>query len=277
MTRKSAGFLIIGVIGFHAVLIASYPAAATEVPVSREMAQAVKPISAEEEVAIGREVAANVIAQFGLYDNGPLTDYVNMVALTVAQVAPRKDVNWRVAILDSNIVNAFAAPGGYIFISRGLLFMLKDEAQLAGVLAHEIAHVSQRHVVKEIQKSKIAGAIIPGYVKATAQKAEWMSQVTNLAVQMIWKGLSREDELEADRLGVEFASAIGYDAMSFKKVLEMLKSRSESPDQIKELKFLLSTHPKPEDRLLALAEKLKTVPSEGERLEERFKKSVKTN
>jgi predicted Zn-dependent protease len=262
---------------YHFATLPLSIAADISVPMSKEMAQAVKPISAEEEVEIGREVAANVIAQFGLYDNEPLTDYLNMVGLTVAQAAPRKDVRWRFAVLDSDIVNAFAAPGGYIFVSKGLLFLLKDEAQLASVLAHEIAHVSQRHVVKEIQKSKLASAVIPGYVKATAQKAEWMSQISDLAVQMIWKGLSRDDEIEADRLGVEFASAIGYDAMSFKEVLEKLLSRSQAQDHAKELKFLLSTHPKPEDRLAALDQKLKGMAAGGARLDDRFKKSVKTD
>ena len=210
-----------------------------------------------------------------LREQNLITEYVNMVGLTVAQVSPRKDVVWRFAVLDSNVVNAFAAPGGYIFITKGLLFLLKDEAQLAGVLAHEIAHVTARQVVNEIQKSRLAQAAIPGYVKATAEKAEWMSQITDLAIQMIWKGLSREDELEADKLGVGYVSAIGYDPVSFREVLESLKSRAQSPDSAKELKFLLSTHPKPEDRIASLEDRLKALPPGGVKLEGRFKKSVK--
>lgn len=243
--------------------------------VPHEMAAAVHPISVDEEVQMGREVAANIAAQFGLFDNEELTGYVNMVGLTVAQSSPRQDVTYRFAILDTNILNAFAAPGGYIFITKGLLFSLKDEAQLASVLGHEIAHVTQKHIVKEIQKSKIAQAMIPDYVKASAKQAQWMNQISELAVQMIWKGLSREDEFEADRYGVEYARAAGYDAQSFTEVLEMLKSRAQQESQSKELKFLMSTHPKPDDRMTAVAEKIKSFPSGGARLEERFKTNVK--
>ncbi len=262
------------------VLAAARPLVAAEdisIPLSKEMQKAVQPITIAEETEIGREVAANVIAQFGLYDNEEITDYVNMVGLTVAQVAPRKDLTYRFAILDSEILNAFAAPGGYIFITKGLLFKLKDESQLASILGHEIAHVNRKHVLQEIQKQRLASAAIPGYVKATAEKAEWMSQITDLAIQMLWKGLSREDELDADRHGVEYASGIGYDAQSFKDVLGMLKGRAENENEevARQMKFLLSTHPKPQDRLNSLEQKMKTIPPGGERLEERFKKAMK--
>ena len=249
--------------------------AAEGIPVSKEMAAAAKPISTEEEVDLGREVAANVAAQFGIYQNEALTEYVNMVGLTVAMSAQRKDVTYRFAILNSDAVNAFAAPGGYIFVTKGLLSILQDEAQLAGVLGHEIAHVTQKHVIKEIQKSRMAKAMIPGYVKAAAEKAEYMSQITDTAIQMLWKGLSREDELESDRVGVEYARAAGYDAVSFKEVLEMLKARAGEPDKSKQLRFLLSTHPKPEDRLKAVAQKIDSFPSGGEKLKERFASSAK--
>ena len=246
-----------------------------QTPVSGRMKEAVRPITTEEEVALGRDVAANVIAQFGLYSNEPLTRYVNLVGLTVARSSPRQDVTYRFAILDSNIINAFAAPGGYIFISKGLLFLLKNEAELAGVLGHEIAHVTQRHVVKEIQKSNVVQAAIPSYIKESAKQAVWMQQVTGLAIQMLWKGLSREDELESDRLGLEFSSACGYHPRSFKEVLEMLKSKSSSGAGNKELKFLLSTHPKPEDRIRDMDEKLKLLPQDGQTLPERFSSKFK--
>lgn len=248
-----------------------------EIPVSKEMAAAVRPITTDEEVAMGKEVAANVLAQFGMVQNDPLTDYVSLVGLTVAQCSPRQDVPYHFAILDSDIVNAFAAPGGYIFVTKGLLNLLQDEAQLASILGHEIAHVAQRHVTKEIQKSKIAEAVIPSYVKASAKQAEWMSQITDLAIQMIWKGYSREDELEADKLGVEYARAAGYDAQSYAEVLEMIRNRTQETTSSREYKFLLSTHPKPEERIRIVTERLKTIPLGGERVKERLQKSVSPN
>ncbi len=235
---------------------------------------ALRPISLEEEIELGRAVAANVIAQFGLVKNEALTNYVNWVGLTVARNCGRPELVYHFAILDSDIINAFAAPGGYIFITRGLLYLLKDESQLAAVLGHEIAHVSQRHVLKEIQKSKLVNAAVPYYVKASAKKAQWMSQVSDLAIQMMWKGLSRGDELESDRVGVEFSSKSGYHPQSLIEVLEILKSRSQSPTLGKELRFLLSTHPDPETRLQSARNTISSLPAEGVKLEERFKKAL---
>lgn len=244
------------------------------ISIPKELVSAVRPITIEEEIEMGKEIAANVIAQFGLVQNDSLTDYVNLVGLTVAQFSYRKGLTYRFAILDSDIVNAFAAPGGYIFITKGLLNLLRDESQLASVLGHEIAHISQRHVVKEIQKSKIAQAAIPSYIKVSAKQSEWMSQVTDLAIQMLWKGLSREDELESDRLGLEYTKAAGYDVQSFKEVLEIIQSKSKGSSENKELKFLLSTHPKPEERIRIISEKLKTLSPGGTRVLERFQKVV---
>lgn len=236
------------------------------------------PKETQEEIEIGRDVAANVIAQFGLYEDKALADYVNSVGLSVAQFAPKQDVPYRFTVIQSKILNAFAAPGGYIFITTGLLTALKDEAQLAGVLAHEAAHISQRHVLREIQKAQEVNRVIPSYIRATAEKARHMKQVTDLAVKMLWKGLSREDELESDRLAVEYMKAAGYDAASFKEVLLMLKTRAQvpAPQGVRhDVKFILSTHPKPEDRIKAVDEKLKFTAPSGFKRQAEFESSVK--
>lgn len=239
-----------------------------------KLAKAMRQLTPEEEAEIGRDVAANVIAQFGLVKDPALNEYVNQVGLAVARSSPRKEVAWRFAILNSDIVNAFAAPGGYIFITKGLLKSLNNEAELACVLGHEIVHVSDRHVVKEIQRSKMLAAAIPDYANASAEKAKWMQQVSNFAVSLMWKGLSREDELSADAKGALLAYNTGYDPKAFRDVLNTLKAQSQNASSKKELKFLLSTHPKPEDRMAAFEAKSAELPSGGEKLAERFKKSV---
>ena len=260
--------------GQDALVKAGSDALLNGVPLSAQMKSAVRPISLEEEMQIGRDVAANVAAQFGLFSDPALTGYVCRVGWTVARFSPRRDVPYRFAILNTDTLNAFAAPGGYIFITKGLLMSLRNEAELAAVLGHEIAHVTQKHVVKEIQKSKLASAAIPDYVSAEAQKAAWMKQISDLAVQSLWKGLSRQDELEADRLGMGYAAAAGYDARCFKDVLEMLKAKAQAPAGAKELKLLFSTHPAPEDRLKSAEEDLKAIPASGEKVPERFHKNV---
>ncbi|MBI2118910.1 MAG: M48 family metalloprotease [Elusimicrobia bacterium] len=247
----------------------------TQAPVSKELKEAARPLSLEEEIALGREVAANVIAQFGLYENESLTQYVNLVGMTLVENSSRKDIEYHFAILNSPVLNAFAAPGGYIFITKGLLSLLKDESQLAAILGHEVAHVTQKHVIKEIQKSKMVEAVIPSHIKAAANQAPWMKQISGLAIQTLWKGLSREDELESDRFGLEFAAKAGYDPQSFSQVLQMLKNRSLQSGKSKELRFLLSTHPQPEDRLRLVEEKLKSYPQGGEKLDKRFNEQTK--
>ena len=153
---------------------------------------------------------------------------------------------------------------------------LSEQAKQRFAASAAAAKASQKDERKAKKRDdKVAQAIIPSYVKASAKQATWMNQVSELAIQMLWKGLSKEDELDADRLGVEYARASGYNAQSFKEVLEMLKARAQDAGTSKDLKFLLSTHPKPEDRIGTVAGKIKSFPQGGQRLKERFEKQAK--
>ncbi len=230
----------------------------------------------EEETNVGRDVAANVIAQFGFVENEPLTEYVNLVGLSVARLSPRPEINYRFAVLNTDILNAFAAPGGYIFITKGLLKMIGSEAELAAVLSHEVGHVAHRHVVKEIRKSKVLDAVIPSYVKAAAKRAVYMSQVTDLAVKLLWRGLSKEDELEADRFGAALEARAGYDPQAFGRMLERFKSVTAGNKEPDKVKLILSTHPSLEERLQNI-ETLNVPKNDGSAdqiREERYKSNV---
>ena len=229
-----------------------------------------------EEIQTGRDVAANVAAQFSLVEQPELLRYVTLVGQAVALESGRPELTFRFAVLESSILNAFAAPGGYIFISRGLLSLLENESQLACVLAHEIAHVEKRHVLKATQKARLAQAAIPGYLRATAKNASYLSQISELSIDLLWKGLSREDELEADRRGYELAALSGYDPASFFKVLSALKARNGAAGDHPELRFLLSTHPKIEDRMEQLKLKFGEAAPSGAKLPDRFRKNVKS-
>lgn len=230
-------------------------------------------IGPDEERQIGREVASNIIAQYGLAGNESAWEYVSLVGMNVARASVRRDVQYRFGVLDSPTVNALASPGGYIFVTQGLLQLLQNEAQLACVLAHEIAHVSNRHVISELQKAKMIDATIPSYVKATAQKAQYMNQVSQLAIDLMWKGLAREHELESDQEALLMAYNAGYDPAAFQEVLALLQSRAANPSTAAQMKILLGTHPKPDDRLTFVQERLKGL-SGGQRLPERFKKFI---
>jgi predicted Zn-dependent protease len=237
-------------------------------------AKAVLPIETEEEVNIGRGVAATLAGYYTLERDPALTDYVNKVGLSVASSSPRSDIRYRFGVLASDQVNAMATPGGYIFVTRGALALMQDEAELAGVLAHEVAHVNRKHVVKEIQKRARTALGAEIAKEALDPKGETFDAVVGLGTNVLFLGLSREDELEADRLGVTYAAQAGYDPRGLKRFVEKLQKNASKPV----LKTLTATHPKPADRLKEIERTAGKVGGKGgtarPTLAERFKASV---
>jgi predicted Zn-dependent protease len=208
-------------------------------------AGAVLPIGAEEETAIGRGVAATLAGYYTLDRDSALTAYVNLVGLAVAASDPRPDVRYRFGVLGTDQVNAMATPGGYVFVTRGALALMESEAELAGVLAHEVGHVNEKHVVEEIQDRARTelGTELAG--KALNADPEALDKVVGLGTNVLFLGLSREDELEADSLGVVYASRAGYDPAGLGVFVRKLEANESRPL----LKQLGATHPKPADRL----------------------------
>ncbi len=210
--------------------------------------ESVLPIGTEEEVDIGRGVAATVAGYYKLDRDAALTDYVNMVGLTVAAADPRSDIRYRFGVLDTDQVNAISAPGGYIFVTRGALALMDDEAELAGVLGHEVGHVNEKHVVKEIQKrarTELGADVAQAALKADAAA---LDAVVGLGTNILFIGLSREDELEADSLGTAYATQAGYDPTGLLRFVQKLQSNESKPF----LASLKATHPKPKDRIKLL-------------------------
>jgi predicted Zn-dependent protease len=177
-----------------------------------------------------------------------LTRYVNLVGNTVARKSDRPNLNYHFAVLDTDIINAFACPGGYIFVTRGTLNIIDSESELAAVLAHEVAHVAKKHIVKEIEKTKFlsAGTRVAGdLLNAGSQTFE---AVTSIGTDFLFKGLSRSDEYEADRYSLVYSSSAGYEPTSLVTFLEKLKSEGSGSNS-GGLALLFSTHPKVDDRL----------------------------
>jgi predicted Zn-dependent protease len=202
------------------------------------------PISTQKELDIGRGVAATVAGRYPVSTDTALTRYVNLVGLTVAGEYPREDIVYRFAVLETPDVNAFAAPGGYIFVTRGAINLMESESELAGVLGHEVGHVNRRHVIEQIRKSDTMNAVrdqvnIQGTV---------LQQVVGSGTNVLFTGLSRGDELEADSLGFEYAASAGYDPAGLATFVARLNGHAgEGP-----VADLLATHPRPSDRLAAL-------------------------
>lgn len=214
--------------------------------------QAFVPADANEEKDIGTEAAAVLLGAAPVLNDPTLQGYVNRVGSWVAQHSDRPDLPWRFAVLDDADINAFAAPGGYVFITKGMLARLTSEAELAAVLGHEIAHVTEKHHLDAIRKqarTKLLGMAATAAMEERGHDSEQVAALVNGAKTIYGKGLDRRDEYEADRLGVVLAARAGYDPYALPAVLQTLDRINP---QSSELGLLFKTHPRPADRLAQL-------------------------
>lgn len=241
--------------------------------------------SADEEQVIGANAAAILMQQAPLLNNPGIQRYVNQVGLWVALQSERPDLPWQFAVLDTPQVGAYAAPGGYVFITTGMLNQLSSEADLAGVLAHEVAHVVQRHHLKAIQQQSQTGLLSDLAVLA-AQTSQARSgdidgrgayaadRFTKSVSDLYARGLSRDDEYQADAMGVILASRAGYDPYGLASVLQgMSSARQDAPTMLTFLKL----HPNLGERLNRLEPIYQKLPSgvaQGPQLEERYLKTT---
>ena len=219
--------------------------------------QASHEFTEDEEADIGRVVAARILATYPLVRNDKLQQYVTLVGNTVAAYSTRPTLDWHFAVIDAPLVNAFSAPGGFVFITSDAVKQMKSEAELAAVLGHEIAHVTQKHILKEIKRANTINAGVD-LAKATSSGSflndELGDKIGKIAYEKLFTtGLSRRDEEEADTLGTEVSASAGYKATEFLTFLERLKKLEGSS----ETKMLTATHPSPDDRIKYLRPRLK--------------------
>lgn len=209
-----------------------------------------KAVDEKGEAEIGSASAAQLLGAAPLVQNEKLQAYVNQVGLWLAMQTERPDLPWRFGVMDSDSVNAFAAPGGYVFITRGLLLRMRNEAELAGVLAHEIAHVLKRHHLVAIQKNAKTGLATElmsmAVDNSSSQYGEWKKKALSASTELYARGLDKGDEFQADRLGVVIAARAGYDPYGLPSVLQALDSINP---QDSNLALMFKTHPSSRQRL----------------------------
>jgi len=208
-------------------------------------------MSEAQEIAMGKEADPQIVAQFGLYDDKNLQAFITEKGKKMSAISHRPNLNYEFKIVDSDVLNAFAIPGGYVYFTRGIMAHFNNEAEFAGVLGHEIGHITARHSVAQ-QRNALLGqlGIIAGMVISPefGRFAETASQGLGLLLLKF----GRDAEREADKLGVEYSSKIGYDAKEMAGFFNTLE-RKASETGAAALPTFLSTHPNPGDRNIAVA------------------------
>lgn len=238
---------------------------------AQDVSRSITGIDQEEEIEIGHDAAALLLGAAPPVKDKAIQTYVNRVGRWVANQTERPDLPWRFCVLDTPSVNAFATPGGNIFITRGLLYSLRNEAELAGVLAHEAAHVISKHHI-EAMTSLTSGA--GGLLKLYKQTDEGRDNFATTTLVDTFKnlytsGLDQDDEFEADRMGVVIAARAGYDPYALIAVLQTLETGDRDNQN---LSLMFKTHPEPRERITRLETALEPLDAYAEQpdVQDRF-------
>ena len=206
-----------------------------------------------EEIKLGNQTDTQIGQTYGIYDDHKLTKYINDIGQRMAKLSHRPNLPFEFKILDSPVVNAFAVPGGYVYLTRGILSYLNNEAELAGVVGHEIGHITARHTAQQYTRAQISqiglglGVILSDNFRKYAGLAQF-------GVGMLSLRFSRDNERQADNLGVEYSTKAGFDATHMANFFETLERLHPSADR-SGLEGWFSTHPNPPDRIKAVQKK----------------------
>jgi predicted Zn-dependent protease len=203
-------------------------------------------VSEEQEIAMGREADPQIVAEYGLYDDAALAAYVDGVGQKMAKLSHRPQLPFTFRVLDSPVINAFALPGGYIYVTRGILAHMNNEAELAMVLGHEIAHVTARHGVAQQTNQTLFGAGL-GIGTILSPEIARYGEALQSSLGLLFLKFGRDAENQADDVGVTYALAAGYDAETGARFFEVLDRQSQEAGET--LPGWLSTHPAPADRV----------------------------
>ena len=207
-------------------------------------------MSEAQEIAMGKEADPQIVAQYGLYDDKKLQAFITDKGKQMAAISHRPNINYEFKIVDSEVLNAFAVPGGYVYFTRGIMAHFNNEAQFAGVLGHETGHITARHTVAQ-QRNALLGqfGILAGVIinPELGRFAETASQ----GLGLLFLKFGRDAERQADELGVEYSSKIGYDAKEMADFFKTLERKSEGSESA-ELPTFLSSHPNPGDRFVTV-------------------------
>jgi predicted Zn-dependent protease len=213
-------------------------------------------VSESQEVAIGQQSHPEILKQYGVYTEKPeLNQLVERVGRRLAAASERPNLPWTFTVLDSPIVNAMALPGGYIYITRGMLERINSEDELAGVLGHEIAHVTARHSAQQISRQQLAQVgMVLGAVVAGPEAAQAYGQLAELGVGLLFQRYSRQHETEADLLGTGYLAEVRYNPVGAERMLMTLARLDKNPSGGLDRYFM--SHPDPAKRVKDVRNKI---------------------
>jgi predicted Zn-dependent protease len=204
-------------------------------------------VSERQEIEIGRENDKAIIAQMGLYDDEALQAYVQELGHHLASRSERPDLDWTFRVVDDPVINAFALPGGYIYVTRGILAHMSNEAELASVVGHEIGHVTARHSVSQMSKAQLAQFGLSVGTIIAPERAERFGSLAEAGLGLVFLKYGRDDERQADDLGLRYMVVGGYDPRPMADMFDMLDRVSASSGGGRTPAWM-STHPAPENR-----------------------------
>ncbi len=212
-------------------------------------------LSEKQEVAIGREADPQISATYGIYEDPVLQEFIQTKGEEMARISHRSDLKYHFKILDSPVVNAFALPGGYVYFTRGIMAYFNNEAEFAGVLGHEIGHITARHGVKQHRNRLLGQLGIVAGVVVFPELGQFAGEASQ-GLQLLLLKFGRDAERQSDDLGVEYSSRVGYDANELGGFFSTLERQGEVEGQAP-LPSFLSTHPSPDSRSQAVQEEAK--------------------
>ncbi len=225
-------------------------------------------ITDAEERQIGEEVSVKLRDRFGVVQDPAIHKYVSLIGMTLAKQSERPGLDWNFIVLDTDGVNAYASPGGLVHITRGALAIAKNEAEIAGVLSHEIGHIARKHTVNAIKKGK---AVQAGS-SAAGNRSEFLSGFANQVYANLFENnFDRGDELDADKVGVLLAKAGGYNAAGLADFLAQIEARNKTND---ERNGMFASHPQLKERMDKVRQQSANANS-AVLVEARYKQNVK--
>jgi len=225
----------------------------------------------DEEATIGEQISIKIRQKYGVAQDPQIHKYVNLVGTVLAKKSSRSSLPWQFVVLDTDGVNAFAAPGGYIHITRGALAMMQSESELAGVLAHEIAHVTRKHTIKAIQKGKLVQ--MGANETSIKNNPQVLQRMVDEGYKVVFDGFGRAEELESDTDALGLVTQVGYAPSGLPKFLTTIQQRNKDSDQ---RQGLFASHPEMMERLEKLNAAVTGNPTDASAtLEARYTSNVK--